>query len=88
MLKTHEILRAMEIREELTTFGVELTEEPIGPYGRVLEAIEAYRDAGPGVEYHEIPSALLRELICIFAVGIVRGDGAGVQARGPDDYEE
>ena len=76
MLKPHEIARAEDIIDGLERLGVALPGG--GPYGRTITAMTTYRDAPlSGVEWAR---PLLAELICIYAVGIVRGDGEGIAA--------
>ena len=79
-LKNHELNRAVEVTDDLHHAGVDLTLPiPNGPYGRIFRAIEAYRDgAQDGALPHFRNQELLAELICIYAVGIVRGDGEGI----------
>ena len=89
MLKPHELERVNELVADLTSLTVLPADDDDerrrqGPFARTLEAIEAYRE----VSYHnpgegddvmaDITEGNLAELICLYAVGIVRGDGEGI----------
>ena len=80
MLKSHELTRAGQLTDVLRdVFEIDvLAESPGGPYGRTLAAIDAYRRVGSVSHRAGKARGLLAELICIYAVGIVRGDGAGI----------
>ena len=82
MLKAHEQTRASDIRVELAYLGCDLDRPsaPAGPYARTADAIDAfrYRSRQPTSGTNPEIMPLLAELICIYSVGIVRGDGEGI----------
>ena len=88
MLKPHEITRCEEIIVELEELGLPMANSA-GPFGRTLVAIEMFRfvsgrvdELGGTIVPEGDPAqralALLAELICIYSLGIVRGDGEGI----------
>lgn len=82
MLKPHEQKQAEALATVLyDIFDISL-DDPGGPFGRTLSAIEAYRRIEPGTHGADRVRELLAELICVYAVGIVRGDGHGIRADG------
>lgn len=85
--------RVAEIAAELEALEVVVDVDDQGPYGRTLQAIREYRDnywdplrsdifrdqqREPLHPDDQRCLDLLAELICLYAVGIVRGDGEGI----------
>ena len=78
MLKAHEIDRVNTILSDLEkNHDLRIPPSP-GPYGRTLGAIRAYRALARNRSMHEPELVTLSELICLYAIGILRGDGAGI----------
>ena len=80
MLKPHELTRARQLTDVLRdVFTIDVVaDSPGGPFGRTLASIEAYRRIKPGSHGADRARELLADLICVYAVGIVRGDGVGI----------
>ena len=80
MLKHHELTRAGQLTDVLRdVFEIDiLADAPGGPFGRTLAAISAYRGIDPISSGARNARVLLAELIGVYAVGIVRGDGVGI----------
>ena len=84
MMKPHELDRAEQIDYELRHHHDLVIEAYGGPFGRTLAAIEAYQELSDPVYGDPVDAlALLAELIGLYAVGIVRGDGHGIAAHVP-----
>ena len=79
MLKPYELDHAEQLRTRIKETGVEVT-DPGGPFGRTLAAIEAYRHTTDPTTRET-----LAELICLYALGIVRGDGEGIRPTARHD---
>lgn len=86
MLKPHEQTHADRLVAELRYMEVlppsDLDDRPVGPFARTLEAIDAYRRVSRHTDHDDLQAQTalegLSDLICLYAVGIVRGDGEGI----------
>lgn len=83
MLKPHELARAATLRSDLEPHGLAALEKP-GPYGRTLGAIRLYRRLTLDPAPQQTTLEQLAELICLYAVGIFRGDGKGITPHPPE----
>ena len=87
MLHQHELDRAEELLRHLAVARGRPIADPGGPFGHTLAAIEAYREVADALQSAPVvysggledQERVLAGLICLYALGIVRGDGTGIR---------
>ena len=77
MLQPHEVQAVNKLTGDLRDLGVSLNTEPQGPYGRMAEAINAYRSRSytmtPTERRNDVGCVMLGVLIAIYSKGVCRG---------------